>query len=171
MQGGGSDIPLNENGLHQAKLLGEQLKETKFDAIYSSPMKRAMQTAESIKKRAEITIDERLIERYYGDFEGKGRADVDNISALRADMWNTRRNMEFGGIEKVLDFEKRIFDFYDDVLAKHPDGNILIIAHGGVVRASKGYFLGRPKDGDYINAHGRVGTGTITKFERHKKVD
>ena len=72
VQGGNTDLPLNENGIVQAEKTAERLKNEKIDEIYASPMKRALQTAEIIGKYHKIKIksDKRLWERYYGDLEG-----------------------------------------------------------------------------------------------------
>lgn len=64
------DIELNVNGINQAKQISEKLKDIKFDKIFSSPLKRALQTA-IIISGGDIIIDDRLIERSNGELEGK----------------------------------------------------------------------------------------------------
>ena len=56
------DIKLNSKGIEQAKEIKEKLKEIKFDKVFSSPLKRALETAQIITDN-DIEIDERLIER------------------------------------------------------------------------------------------------------------
>ena len=69
---GRSDLPLNENGKQQAASAGKWLaaKGIRFDRIYSSPLQRAVQTAELAAPGVPVTIDERLIEMDYGPYEG-----------------------------------------------------------------------------------------------------
>lgn len=67
---GRSDIPLNGEGRKQALEAAELLKGIEFERIFSSPLIRAVQTAEIIAPGRNITIDERLIEMDYGPYEG-----------------------------------------------------------------------------------------------------
>ena len=69
---GTTDIPLNENGIEVAETTAEALKDVPFDLIFSSPLKRAYQTAEILKRDRPIPIytDERLREISFGSFEG-----------------------------------------------------------------------------------------------------
>lgn len=75
---GRTDIELNQNGIAAAKALGEQLKDVRFDKIFSSPLKRAVCTAklicgsdDSVSRDVPIQTDERLIEMSFGIGEGK----------------------------------------------------------------------------------------------------
>jgi len=66
------DIELNENGIQSAKVLSEKMKNIKFEYIYSSPLKRAIDTAKYIcTEENKIQISSKLIERSFGDYEGK----------------------------------------------------------------------------------------------------
>ena len=75
---GHTDIPLNETGEDQAINAGSKISKYDVDAAFSSPLKRAKQTARlmldnsknSSNKELEIITDDRLIEKYFGDFEG-----------------------------------------------------------------------------------------------------
>ena len=67
-----SNTPLNDYGRKQASELKEKLNDISFDLILSSPLQRAKETAEIINNnKTKIIIDNRLIERNTGDFEGK----------------------------------------------------------------------------------------------------
>ena len=75
---GHSDIELNETGRNQAASAGEKLSDHNIDYAFSSPLKRAVETARLMLDNSnnsqnvskEITTDERLIEKFFGDFEG-----------------------------------------------------------------------------------------------------
>ncbi|MBQ9689241.1 MAG: histidine phosphatase family protein, partial [Candidatus Methanomethylophilaceae archaeon] len=69
---GRSDHPLNAVGEEQAREIGDVLSDVRFDRVFSSPLKRAVRTAEIIAPYAPMTIDERLIEMEYGPYEGLG---------------------------------------------------------------------------------------------------
>ena len=72
---GSSNWPLNEDGVKLAKISGENMKGIKFDACFSSPLDRAMQTAKLILENSnndiEIQVDNRLAEFNMGIYEGK----------------------------------------------------------------------------------------------------
>src|SRR5512141_193497 len=68
--GGQIDISLSDEGRREAALLAERLEGTAFDRIISSPMTRAMETAEIVARGRPIEIDERLRELDYGRWEG-----------------------------------------------------------------------------------------------------
>ena len=67
------DIPLNDNGKKQAVLLAQKLADIKIDCIYSSPLLRALSTAEIVanKRQIKIIVNDGLKERYFGAFEGR----------------------------------------------------------------------------------------------------
>ena len=69
---GHSDIPLNEYGIHLAKETAEGLKDTRFDVAYTSPLKRARQTAQIILGERKIPLyeEERVKEMGFGEYEG-----------------------------------------------------------------------------------------------------
>ena len=69
---GRTDIPLNETGIKQAEALRDNIKNIKFTAVYASPLKRAAKTAEvATDNKYNIIFDDRLVERSFGDYEGK----------------------------------------------------------------------------------------------------
>ena len=67
---GRSDFPLNETGILQAEDAAARLKGIPFSAVYSSPLVRALQTAEIVAPGIDVHVDERLIEMDYGPYEG-----------------------------------------------------------------------------------------------------
>lgn len=139
---GHSDIPLNVTGINQAKIIKEKLKDIEFDKVFSSPLKRAYETA-SIITNNNIIKDNRLIERYGGTLEGK--LFKDSPKDIRYNDPNETRY----GIENILDFRKRIFNFFDEITTNYPDKNILVVTHAGVSIYAKVYFEGEPNDKDY----------------------
>ena len=136
---GRTDIPLNETGRQQAKEVGEKLKGIKFDKVFSSPLKRAYETAQIITANP-IEIDERLIERCCGELEGKTKNEIKvrpNFNSLTETMC---------GIEFLPDFKARIASFFDEILREYPNKNILISTHAGVCLNARCYFEGEPEN-------------------------
>ena len=78
-QGSGEDYDLNATGVAQAELAVNKLKEKKLEVIFSSPLKRALHTAEIVGKAvgAEVRVENDLRECFYGDAEGKLIADLE----------------------------------------------------------------------------------------------
>jgi len=138
---GSSDIPLNETGKEQAHLAAENSKHLPIDLIVSSPLSRALETAEIINKEfdVDLIIDDRLAEKHYGVFEGKPLADRDEW-AKKTIAENPDIEVEGNGnppienAEPYDDFKYRIFEVINEYLEKYEDTNILFVAHAGVYR-------------------------------------
>lgn len=141
---GSADIELNEKGLSQASDTADMLKDSAFDIIFCSPLKRAIQTAEIINddRGLNIVFGERLRERNYGEFEGTSKSSFDYN-----EFWAYQKNMKYEKAENVQDFFKRIYDFLDDITLKEYN-NILIVCHAGVEKAIECYFNGLMPDED-----------------------
>ena len=130
---------LSEQGLLQAEAAAKGLKDIKIDAVYSSDLKRAHQTAEPHAKirNLEVIDSENLREMNLGDWEG---AAIKELSEKHYDEfvigWKENfGNFRFPGGESVLEAASR---FYKEVLriAKlHPGKTVLIAAHAAVIRA------------------------------------
>ena len=153
---GRKDIELNEKGIQQAKETAEKLKDKKFDIVYSSPLKRAMQTAKIITNQ-EIIEDTRIIERSNGELEGKLKSEYQSLVDF-TDPNETRYN-----IEPLNDFRKRIENFFKEIVNKHPKKDILVVTHAGVSIYAKCYFEGEPIDGNY--AKYKLKNCEILKYE------
>lgn len=133
---GRKDLPLNAEGRAQAEELRNKIKDIEFTAVYSSPLKRAAETAEiAVGDCYEIIYDDRLLERSFGDFEGKvvkswsELVDGVNIDDITLEEIS-------GGVEPVRSMLARVDNFLS-YLKKHYDDNatILIVGHGAMSKA------------------------------------
>ena len=133
---GRTDIPLNERGIEQAKLLAERLTDVRIDRIIASPMIRARQTAQAVAEKygLHITLDERLIEQNFGIYEGKDRKDPDYLANKR--MFAYR----YPGGESQMDVAYRVYGLIGELKEKYPDEHVLLVCHGGVCRVLRTYF-------------------------------
>jgi len=137
--------PLNTVGLAQAHALARQLAEqaaregTSFDALYSSDLLRARQTAEIIAQRLglPIQLDARLREVNLGVWEGMLGDEV----ALRyvAELDERRRDPVHSRPpqgETVLELAARVGQALDDIARAHPRGNVIVVSHGLAIAAA-----------------------------------
>ena len=130
---GHSDIELNETGRNQATSAGEKLTDHNIDYAFSSPLKRAVETArlmldnsnnsQNISK--EITTDKRLIEKFFGDFEGSTFEEY--FTALE-------NNQGLESVEKDEDVYERANSFFTEKYLDHKDDTILVVCHGALIR-------------------------------------
>lgn len=142
---GKTDVDINDLGKVQAGVVAEKLKNEKIEIIYCSPLKRARHTAEIINKnhKRQLNIENRLIERDYGEFTGKERKLID-----REVSWNYFLDAtSFPTIESVQSIFSRVHEFLDEIKESQKDKTVLIVAHSGVGRAIDCYFNGIPADG------------------------
>lgn len=142
---GRTDIDLTEKGIEQARQVNEQLKDVSFDAVYSSPLKRASITA-GIASNKEVMCDERLIELDFGNWEKKTRDEFVAEDPQSWEEWSRDPGVVKAGRigDNGMDVALRVDDFFQEMIAKHAGGTILVVAHNGVNRLYLAYKLGMP---------------------------
>ena len=122
---GRSDACLNETGIAQAQQMAEALAGVVFCRVFSSPLRRAVQTARIVAPNVEPEMDERLIEMDYGPYEGT------DLTALppevRTFFSDFVHNPAPDGMEPLSSVKRRAGSFLEDV--KGLEGNILISTH------------------------------------------
>ncbi len=116
---------LSDNGIEQAKRVAEFLKSEKIDVIYSSDLKRALDTANEVVKQfpnSPFYQDKRIRERYFGSFQGKLFPE-------------NRKNLVIPpDAESDLALFQRVNEFYNEIIEKHFNHNVLIVSHGVTLR-------------------------------------
>jgi len=125
---------LTEKGVGAARELKSDLSSVDFDHVFSSPLKRAADTAALIVEgRYEIKFDDRLKERSYGDWSGLNKSEIKEkvgeelfLSARRG--WSTKPPNG----ESLEDVSSRVSSFLETLPLS---GNILIVSHGNTIRA------------------------------------
>ena len=162
---GRADIPLNNKGIEQAQIMAQQLKGIKFDRVICSPLNRAIQTCNLIYHgQTPVEIDERVIERDFGEFEGMTMSEFDfDVFCNR----NTQQKWQKA--ESIQEVEKRVFNLLDE-LKKKPEQNVLIVSHGGVGCVLISYFMGIPESGDYTSFLLPHGKPLVLDFKTIDKV-
>lgn len=135
---GCKDINLSEEGILQADYLKKRF-DNKFDYIYTSPLKRAMQTAEIISKSSKIKpiVELELREINFGEWEGLTIKEIESNFPEKFIEW---RNDELngpmcGGDLSLKKASIRARNAILEIVKKHQGENIVIVAHGGIIKA------------------------------------
>ncbi len=143
---GRTDVELTEKGQAQARRMQELLRDFEFDAVFSSPLKRARKTAEVASGRSDVQVDHRLIEVDFGNWEGKRSQEFMDEDP---DSWNdwlsdplTHRAGRIG--ESGAEVLERLQDFYNDLSVQYDGKTVLVVGHNGVNRLFMAAQLGMP---------------------------
>jgi uncharacterized phosphatase len=126
---GSTDIPLNDLGREQAATTGRLLARRPWDGIYASPLSRARETAQIIARETglgEPTLIPAIVERNYGTAEGMTGEDIDRMFPDGA---------EVPGRETREAVAERVIAALHELAAQHPGETVIVVAHGGVIRA------------------------------------
>ena len=158
------DPVLTEHGRLQAKLTGEALSLTKIDAIFSSPMNRAHETATAIAehhKHLEIKVIEDL--REVGVFQDVPRDQkvqdyigMELLLGVRERMLEERSWDVYPLSEASAPFRKRTINAIEACIAHNAGERIVIVCHGGVINAYTGHIVKSPYDMFFRPAHASV---------------
>ncbi len=157
------DIPLNDEGLRQADALAAALAGEHFDAIISSDLQRAVQTAAAVARHRGVPVrqDRALRECCYGGMEGLLRADIEEMFPREFAAWQARdvdALMPPGARlpETFRQFYARAVGAILAIGAAHPGQRLALVAHGGVLecayRAALAIPLGTPRTFKVLNA-------------------
>ena len=130
------DIPLNDTGHRQAERMAQALKEEPITAIYASDLTRAWETAQYLGRTAgvDVTREEGLRERGFGDFQGKTFAEIETLLPEASLRWR-KRDPHFAppGGESLLALRSRVVAAAERLAAGHPGELIALVGHGGVM--------------------------------------
>jgi len=142
-------IHLNERGQKQAQALGEALKEVPLKAIYSSPLERAMETAEPIatSHKLEIIQESGLRDANVGKWEGKSLKVLRLTNAWKVVQHSPSR-FQFPEGESFIELQTRIANALEGIVKKHnkPKDIIAVVFHADPIKLAVAHFLGLPLD-------------------------
>lgn len=151
---GSTDIPLNDTGREQAAATGRLLSRRSWDAVYSSPLSRAFETASIIASEigaaAPIPVAE-IVERAYG--EAEGLADPELAARFPGDTPVPGRESRGAVVARVLPALMELAE-------AHPHEAIIVVSHGGVIRSVLNAV-------DPDNKHPAITNGSVHSF-RHE---
>lgn len=140
------DTPLTEQGNKQAKTIASELSDDTFDILFSSPLKRALDTAKILAQEAntDIRIAEQLKEMCYGDWEGKSKDELRSLDTWddrEANKYNFRHPGSFRDIpgESYAAIYDRVEGFFEGLRSTEYE-RVLVVSHLGVLRNVKKHF-------------------------------
>lgn len=156
---GSTDISLSPRGEEEAQALWGAAKRLGADAVFSSPLLRARQTAEAIVGGGDIPVfyDERLAERRFGHFEG--------TDCSRPDGAVCRYNfaVKYPGGESYLELAARVYAFLGEIAQRFAEKTVCIVSHGSACRIIRTYFR-EMTDAEFY-AYSQP-PGTVEEYER-----
>jgi len=168
---GRADIMLEETGLKQAEALAQYLQDTAIEAIYSSPLSRALQTAEAIAcyhRMAVMTVPS-LIDIDYGEWQGLSPHQVkDRYRTLYARWLKSPRWVKFPGGESLSDVKKRAMRMVNQMVKAH-SGTVVLVSHRVVNKVLICAMLGMDNS-HFWNIRQDIGSITTFHYEDQRFV-
>lgn len=144
---GQTNSRLTEKGGRQAHLTANKLKNMSFEAVYSSDLERAMDTAEILLQFHDylnMEKDVRLRERLFGDLEGISHESFKNdYPNIYEKFLSNDAEYRIPKGESKRDLADRAVDFFEEIAKKHTgEGHVLVVTHGGILNMFVRYILG-----------------------------
>lgn len=140
-------VHLNSNGQKQAEALVERLESIPFEAVYSSPLERTLETAAPLARARGLKVNRQrdVGEVDYGDWQGKS---LKQLSKKKE--WTVVQvapsMMRFPNGESLREMQNRAVAGVERIAAQHPKGTVAIFSHGDVIKAIVAHFIGMPLD-------------------------
>ena len=162
-------IPLTEAGIHQAEKISTFLQPLKISTIYSSPIERALHTAEIVANKLDLgcKIDDRLTEIEMGSFSGM---QYDEMFAKYGNVflkfYQDSPLIQKNGVETFSSVKKRVLDMVNYCSKKHEGQNILLVTHMDPIKAMISTVL-QPKPESLYELVIRNASLTIVKKEQN----
>jgi 2,3-bisphosphoglycerate-dependent phosphoglycerate mutase len=157
------DPPLSEIGLRQAEAVGRSLAGEPIDAVYSSPLIRALSTAGEVARhhglRPTVVADLREVELFRDLPEDRSLTDVigsEELHRLQERFVSERRWDVYPYSESSADFRARVVPAIDEIAARHPGQRVAVACHSGVTNGYMAYVLGLSEDMFFRAAHASV---------------
>lgn len=146
---GSTDVPLIRAGRRQAELLADELSSHPLAAVYSSPLRRALETAAPLAAAhgLEPEVDTRLREIDFGDLEGRAYADVQAAQPALLEAWYERPStVSFPRGESFAAFRARVLAAADELRRRNAERSLALVTHAGITRVILGTALQMPPD-------------------------
>lgn len=139
------DVDLTEEGMEEAKKIGEKLKDVAVTKAFQSDLLRSRHTLELVlngyHRGVEVITDPRIKERDYGNLTGKNKDETAKEFPNDYPLWHRSYDTKPPGGESIKDVEIRVLSFLNDMLSKLTENDIVFIsAHGNSIRPMRRHF-------------------------------
>jgi broad specificity phosphatase PhoE len=155
--------PLSETGLRQADAVGAALAAERIDVVYSSPLVRALVTAQEVAKHHGlepiVVADLREVELFRDIPDGAALTDVismDELQRLQETFIAQRQWDIYPYSESSSHFRARVVTAIDQIVAHHPGQRVAVACHSGVTNCYLGHVLGLSQDMFFRPAHASI---------------
>ena len=140
-------VHLNETGAKQAEALVERLAPIRFDAIYSSPLERTIETAAPLARARGLKVIKLfdIGEVRYGDWQGKSLSQLSKKKEW-ATVQLAPSMMRFPNGESIREMQSRAVAGIERIAAAHPKGTVALFSHADVIKAIVAHLIGMPLD-------------------------
>ena len=147
---GAADPRLDELGHRQAEAMAEYLAAEGIDAVWSSPMARARETAQPLLDRTglELGIDNDLAE---WDRDSSSYIPIEELKASNHPMWQAMMAGEWVGASDPVTFQKNVVAAMNRIIDAHPGERVAVVCHGGVIGAYLAHILELPRPGGFFH--------------------
>ena len=157
-------IHLNQHGLEQAAELARSLSKLPIQAVYSSPLERAVETAEPLARSLHLAIQLRpgLMDPEVGQWEGRSWKVL-----RRTNLWKviqqTPSQFQFPGGETFVQVQERVVTALDSIVRSHAEELVAVFFHADPIMLAVAYYIGLPLD-DFQHLTAFAGSVSILKF-------
>ena len=160
---GRTQVPLGADGLQQIKKVAPLVATLELDGIYTSPLRRAVQTARVIADGTNLPIrkSEGLNEIAFGDWAGRHFDDLIDDELYRRFIKSPAKTLLPGG-ETISDVQRRGLQVIHEAAQKRPGGRFLMVSHGDVIRAILCHYMKLPLN-EYRRL--RVDNGSLSALQ------
>jgi len=138
---GPADPELSSEGLSQARLFAQYMSSEQIDALYTSPLRRAAQTAEplaAMKNLVPIVVDG--VAEF--DQHSNEYIPVEELKAANDPRWAEIMNGTWSSPQEAQDFSERVVDSLEQIIHDNRGGRVVVTCHGGVINEFLAYVLG-----------------------------
>jgi len=162
---GHDDQPLNEAGRQQARELGASLAGRSIAAVYASDLSRAHETAAIVAAELGLPVvaDERLREVDVGDWSGRRMLDIETEDPAGHERWRSGGKGWNGG-ESYEEMGERVVAAIVDLASRHPGETLLIVTHGGSIRACRATAAGLDYHASRVSAIGSMANCEVVEL-------
>jgi alpha-ribazole phosphatase len=144
---GWHDVPLSQDGINQARNLARRLARNRLDAMYTSPLRRARETARILAEPHDVSVQiiQELAEIHFGDFEGLSYEEIQVRFPEIYQQWMDQPTVvRFPNGEDFPGLQRRTLAALNSILTSNIGKSVAAVAHAGVVRILLADALGIP---------------------------